>query len=237
MYGNSDILFSSLVGTKIAGSGNFGMVQNELMKRVLNVKPFLPFSEAAPRVREGKGANIESYETSISKTDSSISGKVWKSDERLDEAEQFFPFMFEALNGERYLLPYEPFVSISGKNNIVRRNVAKMQTNTGVDYVGSIKERWSRGDYEITITGALYGSILTGSVEDCFPKSDFEKLRDIMTTPRSIRVFCEPLQLLGINQIVIEDFSFPFSKGENVQAYEIKAYSDFPYKLLLDLND
>ena len=128
-------------------------------------------------------------------------------------------------------------INISGKNTIVRRNVAKAKTKGGLELGGSIKERWNQGDYDITITGVLIGSLLTGNVEDCFPREDFEKLRDFMTAPKSLKVYCEPLQLLGINQIVIEDFSFPFTKGENVQAYEIKCYSDFDYKLLLDIED
>ena len=58
-----------------------------------------------------------------------------------------------------------------------------------------------------------------------------------MTAPRALKVYSPPLELLGINRIVIESFSFPFSKGEDVQAYEIKAFSDFDHKLLLDIND
>ena len=50
-------------------------------------------------------------------------------------------------------------------------------------------------------------------------------------------VYCEPLQLLGINRIVIEEMSFPFTKGENVQAYEISALSDFDFNLLLEEKD
>jgi hypothetical protein len=122
-------------------------------------------------------------------------------------------------------------LSISSKNNIVRRNVAK------ATHEGTVKERWSRDDYSITITGVLIGSLLTGSVEDCYPIFDFMELKKIMTIDTVVQVQCEPLQLLGINQIVIEDFSFPFTKGENVQAYEIKAYSDFQHQLLIELAD
>jgi hypothetical protein len=79
------------------------------------------------------------------------------------------------------------------------------------------------------------GSILTGDVSECFPREDFEKLRDLLTYPKELYVKCEPLQLLGINRIVIEDMSLPFTKGENVQAYEIKGYSDSSYNLLIEL--
>lgn len=216
-FNQTGILFSSLVGSKVTESlPRFNAIQNDLSKRVLPPIPFL--SKTSQETVSGVKAD--------SNTD------VWQADKPLSEDQQFFPFSFVGEDGVRYLLPYEPMVNISGKNTIIRRNVAKAQ-----NMIGSIKERWNQADYEITITGVLIGSILTGSVDECFPREDFERLRDHMTAPRSLSVYCEPLQLLGINQIVIEDFSFPFTKGENVQAYEIKAYSDFAYNLLLDIND
>lgn len=235
-YNNTDILFASLVGSKV-NIPRFNAVQNELMKHVLPPIPFLPLKNEV---------NIDevdqTYETNselLKQETSNFNIDLWKADQPTPEDQQFFPFWFLDEKGNKWLLPYEPMITISGKNTIVRRNVAKAKSTTikGISLGGSIKERWNQADYEITITGVLIGSLLTGSVKECYPISDFEKLRDFMTTPKSLKVFCEPLQLLGINQIVIEDFSFPFTKGENVQAYEIKAYSDFDYKLLLDIND
>jgi hypothetical protein len=211
------ILFSSLVGSKVTESiPRFTAIQNELLKRVLPPIPFLP----------------KTNNEAVRDVTADFNADVWQADKPLSEEQQFFPFSFVGEDGTRYLLPYEPMVNVIGKNTIVRRNVAKAQ-----NMIGSIKERWNQADYEITITGVLIGSILSGTVDQCFPREDFERLRDQMTAPRSLTVYCEPLQLLGINQIVIEDFSFPFTKGENVQAYEIKAYSDFAYNLLLDIND
>lgn len=213
------IIFSSLVG--IAKTNRLQVVQNELSKHVLPPIPFLGYKR----------------DTGVEEKTLDIKADLWKADAPLSANDQFFPFYFVGEDGVKYLLPYEPMINISGKNTIVRRNVAKAKTKGGRELNGSIKERWNQGDYDITITGVLIGSLLTGNVEDCFPREDFETLRDFMTAPKSLKVFCEPLQLLGINQIVIEDFSFPFTKGENVQAYEIKAYSDFDYKLLLDIED
>ncbi|WP_417289609.1 DUF6046 domain-containing protein [Corallibacter sp.] len=218
-FDRTDILFSSLVGVK--KTERFSVVQNELSKHVLPPIPFLGYKR----------------NTIIGSVSNTIDADVWKANAPLSANDQFFPFYFVGDDGVKYLLPYEPMINISGKNTIVRRNVAKAKTKGGRELGGSIKERWNQGDYEITITGVLIGSILTGNVEDCFPREDFEKLRDFMTAPKSLRVYCEPLQLLGINQVVIEDFDFPFTKGENVQAYEIKCYSDFDYKLLLDIDD
>jgi len=213
-----DILYASLLGSQVTKSiPRFTAVQNQLMKHVLPPINFLPLQSQNVAVKEVSG---------------DVRGNLWQADAPTPEDGQFFPLSFVADDGVKYLLPYEPLVSIIGKNTIVRRNVAKAN---GV--IGSVKERWNQADYEITITGALVGSIITGSVEDCYPRADFERLRDYMTTAQALTVYCEPLQLLGISKIVIEDFSFPFTKGENVQAYEIKAYSDFAYNLLLDIND
>lgn len=219
-YSNTDILFASLVGSKV-NIPRFNIVQNELVKRVLPPIPFLPFKN----------------QTDIAMPNSTHDAELWQADVPPGKEQQFFPLTFVDDTGQEYTLPYEPLISISGKNQIVRRNVAKVTTNEGTNLGGTIKERWSRGDFEITITGVLIGSLLTGDVSECFPISDFEKLRDILTKSASWEVYCDPLQLLEINRIVIEDFSFPFTKGENVQAYEIKAYSDHDYKLLLDIND
>ena len=225
----TDILFASLVGSKVTKAiPRFEAIQNELAKHVLPPIPFLPFK------------NEEEIET----TKGSYDGDLWKADSPTPKDQQFFPLTLIVeveTNGstkqQRFLMPYEPMINISGKNSIVRRNVAKMKQNNGVSIGGSIKERWTQDDYDITITGVLIGSILKGSTEDCYPKDDFQSLLVYLTAAKRIGVECEPLQLLGINYIVIEEFSFPFTKGENVQAYEIKAYSDFDYKLLLDIND
>lgn len=220
---NRDILFASLVGSKVAEQvPRFTTVQNELMKHVLPPIPFLPLQN----------------ETGVKSGNVFIDGNVWTADGTTAYDDQYFPLTFINPNdGIHYLLPYEPLINISGRNNIIKRNVAKMKPVNGTELIGSIKERWSQGDYEITITGFLMGSIMTGRTEDCFPRDDFQFLKEIITAPNSIKVLCEPLQLLGIDNIVVEDFSFPFTKGENVQAYEIKALSDFDYKLLLDIND
>ncbi|MBK5213638.1 MAG: hypothetical protein JJE55_08270 [Flavobacteriaceae bacterium] len=221
-FENTDILFAALVGSRFGGDpAKFKIIQDEMAKHVKFPTPFLPF-------------HVPTFVYPVAGEEREDNNRATPP---RPEAEQFFPFTFSGDDGERYLLPYEPMINISGRNVIVRRDIAKAKTESGTELGGTVKERWTRGDYEITITGALHGSLLTGSVEDCFPREDFEKLRDYMTSAKSLTVYCEPLQLLGIDQIVIEDFSWPFTKGENVQAYEIKAYSDYDYKLLLDIND
>lgn len=216
-FEHRDILYAAIVSK----NQDFKLVQNDLMKKVGPTGYFLPMTNDAK----------------VPAVSARMMENLWQFDAPKSAEEQFFPLTFSRSGGHRFMLPYEPHISVSGGNRIVRRDIAKAKTEYGQVLGGSVKERFTQRDYEITITGALYGNLITGSVEDAFPRADFEKLRDYMIAAESLQVFCEPLQLLGIDQIVIEDFSFPFTKGEYVQAYEIKAYSDIDYPLLLDLND
>ena len=220
-FNEKSILFASLLGSKVAQQiPRFETVQNEIGKRVLPPISFLPFKNNPVKINEPEG-NFNP-------------GELWMADAPKSESEQFFPFTLIDELGREFLLPYEPMISISSKNNIVKRTVAKADD---FKYQGTVKERWSRDDYEIKITGVLIGSILTGDVSQCYPKEDFEKLKNFLEGKSSWMVYCEPLQLLGINRIVIEEMSFPFTKGENVQAYEISALSDFDFNLLLEEKD
>ena len=218
---NNDILFASLVGSKIVEMvPRLTQVQNELMKHVLPPIPFLPFQNVE------RVAQIEGNEVKY----------TWEQGEQLSAEQQFFPFSLSIDEGKNWFrLPYEPLISVSGKNVIAKRRVAKLNVENSKQLTGTIKERWSQDDYEITITGVLMGSLLRGNMEDCFPRADFEKLKKILTHAKEIKVNCPPLELLGINFIVIDDFAFPFTKGENVQAYELKACSDFSYNLLMEI--
>lgn len=219
---NNDVLFASLVGSGVVKSiPQLSLIQAELNKHVLPVLPLLQPKENNVAVRRQAAEELDN---------------LWQADVPTPEENQFFPLSFSIDEGNSwFLLPYETIINITGKNTIVRRSVAKWKPVPGVtERKGTVKERWNQDDYQIDITGVLMGSLLTGNVEDCFPRADFEKLRRVLTAPKSIKVKCPPLELLGISNIVIEDFSFPFTKGENVQAYTIKAYSDFPFNLILD---
>lgn len=219
---NTDILFASLVGSKIVEMvPRLTTVQNELMKHVLPPISFLPF-----RNKEGVlEVSQQEYKN------------LWEADAVLGKDQQFFPLSLSIDGGNTFFrLPYEPLISVSGKNVITKRRVSKWNAENAKQLsTGTIKERWSQDDYEITITGVLMGPLLRGNMEDCYPIADFQKLKKVLTHAKQIKVNCALLELLGINDIVIENFIFPFTKGENVQAYEIKACSDFNYNLLMEI--
>lgn len=212
---DKNILLASLMGSKVVEKlPRFEAVQNEMAKHVLPPVRFLPV-----RTQPDSFYEPEDYHEV----------ELWMNDKVKLEENQFFPFSFRSSKDENWwLLPWEPMINIEGGNIITKRRVAK----AGKNQIGTIKERWSTDDYNITITGAFYGDQMQGKAAQTYPRYEMEKLRDYLLTPEALEVKCEPLQILNINKIVIESVSFPFTKGENVQAYEIKAISDFPYDLI-----
>lgn len=218
MLDNQDILFASLMGSRAVNLiQNANVVNNELAKHVLPVIPFLPLkNNTNVSIDRGRAINVNDN---------------WTTPDAIDEQKQFFPLSFSFQEkGIRWVFPYEPMLNISSGNNIVKRNVAKQ----GDKLIGTIKERWSRKDFEITVTGVLIGSIMQGKPSDCFPKDQFAQLFNFLKHVKELYVYSHPLELLGITKVVVEDYSFPFTKGENVQAYELKLVSDFDYQLLLE---
>ena len=121
---------------------------------------------------------------------------------------------------EEWLLPEEPMISITGQNIITRRHVSKGRLR------GSIKERWTQDDYTVKVEGLLLGR------NGRYPKNDVERLRRYCEAGK-VKVLCPLLEIFGITQIAIESWDIPFTSGTTNQNYEITAYSDDIYKLLI----
>ena len=121
---------------------------------------------------------------------------------------------------EEWLLPEEPMLSITGQNIITRRHVSKGRLR------GSIKERWTQVDYTVMVEGLLLGR------DGRYPKNDVERLRRYCEAGK-VKVLCPLLEIFGITQIAIESWNIPFTSGTTNQNYEITAYSDDIYKLLI----
>lgn len=129
------------------------------------------------------------------------------------------------LDVDGFKLPTDPIISIEHKNIIVRRYVAKSNRR------GSIKERWSMDDYDISISGVL--------MSDEHHEVDYyvKELRRYAEAKESIAITCDYLNTqYGIDRICIESISFPFTKGMENQMFTIKAYSDDLYDLLEEVN-
>lgn len=123
-----------------------------------------------------------------------------------------------------WLFPVEPMISVDGKNILVKRNVAKRKNG-----FGSIKEYWTQDDYSISIQGLITDS----SREYDYPREDVVTLTKYCNAKEPLDVKCPILELLGINRIVIETFSLPFTKGPENQNFSIIAYSDTDWSLIL----
>lgn len=134
------------------------------------------------------------------------------------------PLYLKLEGGEWWLLPYEPQITLQGSNIITKKQVSKGQVR------GTIKERWSRGDYQVNVSGILIGS------DGRYPEEDVKRLRSYLEAGK-VLVKSPLLELFSINQVVVESWSIPFTSGQANQAYTIDALSDDIYKLLLRRED
>jgi hypothetical protein len=124
-----------------------------------------------------------------------------------------------------YPLPLDPVISVTCKNLIVKRNIAK--TNEDTIRRGSVKELWSQDDYEINIAGVVIGN------SNRLPENNLRTIKNLCEARQALNIRSRLLALFGIFRITIEDFSFPFTKGLENQMYTIKAYSDDKFDLLV----
>ncbi len=125
-------------------------------------------------------------------------------------------------NDKWWLLPWEPYITVSGKNVIIKRNVAKASK------IGSIKERWATDDYDITIEGYFFNP-----ESNIYPKRDVSRLAEICEAAEPIDVWCELFEAVNISAMAIESWDFPFTQGESLQNWVIKGCSDKDWDLLV----
>lgn len=128
-------------------------------------------------------------------------------------------------DSDYWLLPFEPLITITGKNIITKRQVSKGKIR------GSIKERWTQDDYQITIDG-----VLINTESKNYPSDDVQKLRKYCEAAKwEVR---SPLfEIFSIFQLVVENYDFPFTSGIMNQRYTLSCSSDDTYKLLLKKKD
>ncbi|OUO38478.1 hypothetical protein B5F83_01025 [Muribaculum sp. An289] len=136
-----------------------------------------------------------------------------------------FPLQLRMQGKDWWTLPLEPLITINGTNVITKKQVSKGKVR------GSIKERWTQGDYQLSIEG-----ILTDFSGNDYPYDDVRRLKEHCEAA-SVEVACPLFEVFSINRMVIEDYSFPFTSGRHNQAYRIAASSDDIYRLLLKKDD
>ena len=111
-------------------------------------------------------------------------------------------------------------IDVSQQKQIIKTNIQ------GV--AGTVKEYISKGDYQITIRGAL---VSESSVK--YPTEQVHQLKEYLEAEVSVGVASRFLDdIFDIQNIVVESFSFPQTEGsQNQQLFEISAISDDPIEL------
>ena len=184
------------------------------MKSLIKTPPYFSFLQKAVVRPDGNGYDIELSEAQRQEAVANANGVPMQC-----------PLWLRLEGEEWWLLPYEPIITINGKNVIAKKQVAKGKVR------GSIKERWSQDDYQISISGILMNPKGTG-----YPDEDVKALKRLCEAA-TVQVMCPLFEIFSIDQIVIESFDFPFTSGPFNQAYTIGAVSDDIYKLLLREED
>ncbi len=121
-----------------------------------------------------------------------------------------------------WYLPLEPRVSVRKRNVMVRTPVAKPGTQGG-----TVKQRWSSDDYEVSIEGTLIGA------DGQYPETDVSTLRGLLDHRKELLVVCPLLDVLGIGLLAVEEYELPYTPGQANQEYRIKAYSDADFELIV----
>lgn len=112
-------------------------------------------------------------------------------------------------------------IQIQQSKQIIRTEVAGRS--------GTVKEYISDGDFDISITGRFMSN------DGTYPEDEFTRLIEILEVPAALSVVSPFLQRLGIDTIVITNYSLPQLPGyATTQPFEISALSDRPVELLLD---
>jgi hypothetical protein len=120
---------------------------------------------------------------------------------------------------DAWTLPSVTLISFSRSKRIIKTNVA------GRD--GSVKEYINNDDWQIKISGLMINE--KSPLE--YPAQDVERFLSFCNAPAAIRILNDMAYLLGVNDMVIEDFDLPELEGHGgVQPFVINAVSDTVYE-------
>lgn len=113
-------------------------------------------------------------------------------------------------------------ITVSMVKNIVKTKVSGRN--------GTFKEYISDGDYRVDIRG-----VLVSPNSQVYPRDDIQTLKDLAELPEGVQASSDFLNLFGVKNLVIEQFTFPQNEndGYNTQPFTIKALSDEPLELLI----
>lgn len=117
-------------------------------------------------------------------------------------------------------------IDVTQSKQIIKTNIQGL--------AGTVKEYISKGDYQITIRGAL-----VSESSQTYPKREVQQLREYLEAETSLEIASGFLgDIFKIEQIVVEDFRFIQQEGYlNVQLFEVTAVSDDPVELTVFNNE
>lgn len=128
-----------------------------------------------------------------------------------------------------FRFPLDATISISGRNELSERIINKDIMS------GVVVEQWARGLYDITIAGVLIDDqFVVSNSTGRLNSLDYyvSTLAALLTTKNALYVHANDTGLLGIDQVAIKSWSFPFTQGFQNQDFEIRAISCDPQILL-----
>lgn len=130
--------------------------------------------------------------------------------------------IYKDINGTEY--SFKPIqidlaiITVSQTKNIVTTAIQGKN--------GTIKEFIADGDYQIAINGVIWIN------DNIYPEDDVQTLINICKIPQSIKIFSNFINMFGISEIVITDYSIAQQEGiRNQQPFTINAISDAPINL------
>lgn len=140
---------------------------------------------------------------------------------------KYFMQLKLSYNGQEYMLPNEPLVSIGLTKTIVKT------VTVGKYKKGTVKEYINTDDYIISIKGVCVDKY----DPEIYPSEQVKSLNELANINDALQVEENAFfELFGIRSIVIEDIQFDEMIGESgLQRYSIKAISDTDF--FADLNE
>ena len=136
---------------------------------------------------------------------------------------------------DRFWIPTDPQINISGGNKIVKREIANGAVAGNGAINGTVKELWRSDDYKVTLAGVLM-------TDDNNPQSEYREVGDqvramaeLLSAKEALIVTNEVLNnQFGITRLVVDSYQFPATDGTDNQVFTITCYSDESYNLLTD---
>ncbi len=131
---------------------------------------------------------------------------------------KYFQTLKVSYNGQQYVFPNEPLISLNLSKTIVET------ATVGKERIGTVKEFICTEDYNITIRGVC----VNFDEPEAYPTAQVQELKDMFAINDRLDIDANPfLELFNIRGIVLKEFDLKEMAGEQgLQKYTITALSD-----------